>query len=365
MGLLGFLKKENRSVDLLPEEKRLLQRVSKINSSGRDITPELYQQLRDFEVAWLERHYDFNSLDGINAIPENKNVPGVPGPSGSVRGHTGEVYYYLRRKAYEHEDSGNMDLALACMRKSVALVKLRPYYSADDCYPLVKMLARAGYVEDAYKEKAITDACLTNLRADINQSVAKKSVRNAKSLGTDLVIMDAQGSTCPECAKYQGRVYSISGRSRKFPKVPDFYFTSGTVHKGCSHMFWPYIDGVNDPDLKHTLSVHPLQNKAYGKDIVTFSNRPFADDRTDACKKKAAAAIAELEQRSSRQNNYDDNMIEIEALRGQETRDYLWLQENLPDKCPKSLSGFRRMKTQNTKNYQALKQMASNMGRNI
>lgn len=49
----------------------------------------------------------------------------------------------------------------------------------------------------------------------------------------------------------------------------------------------------------------------------------------------------------------------------QETHDFAWLQENLPDKCPKSLSGFRRMKTQNTKNYQALKQMASNMGRNI
>lgn len=49
----------------------------------------------------------------------------------------------------------------------------------------------------------------------------------------------------------------------------------------------------------------------------------------------------------------------------QETHDFAWLQENLPNQCPKSISGFRRMKTQNTKNYQALKQAAAEMGREI
>lgn len=58
-------------------------------------------------------------------------------------------------------------------------------------------------------------------------------------------------------------------------------------------------------------------------------------------------------------------ILEMEAKREQEALDYNWLQENLPDKCPKSLSGYRRMKTQNTKNFQALKQLAADLGKTI
>lgn len=61
----------------------------------------------------------------------------------------------------------------------------------------------------------------------------------------------------------------------------------------------------------------------------------------------------------------DKSLIEAEASRLKEEQDFQWLQETLPAKCPKSLGGFRRMKTQNTKNYQALKQLAADLGREI
>ena len=212
--------------DLEPEERALLSKVSKINASGGELSPELYQKVRDFEMNWLERHYDFNTIDGINSIAVSPTLLGAPSAAGPMKGHTGEVYYYLRHKAYTHEEAGNIDLALACMRKSVALVKCRTCFSSDDLLPLVKMLARAGYIEEAY----------TELR-DIEKSI----------------------SASLEC----------------------------------------------------------------------------------------------------------DREIEAEIRRGREQRDFIWIQENLPDKCPKSISSYRRMKTQNTKNYQTLKQLASDMGRNI
>lgn len=46
-------------------------------------------------------------------------------------------------------------------------------------------------------------------------------------------------------------------------------------------------------------------------------------------------------------------------------KDYEWLQANIPDKCPKSISSYRRMKTQNTKNFQILKDLAAELGRQI
>lgn len=59
------------------------------------------------------------------------------------------------------------------------------------------------------------------------------------------------------------------------------------------------------------------------------------------------------------------HILAKEAARAQEEIDFAWLQANLPDKCPKSISSFRRMKTQNTKNYQALKQLAAELGREV
>lgn len=316
-----------------------------------------YLQLRQSEEAWLESHYDFNTLDGINAIPVTAN-PMRP-PSNST---TGEVYYYLRRKGYEYEDAGNIEMALACLKKSNELIRCRDYYSLDECYPYVKMLARAGCIDEAYKEKEDIDKNQPNLYKLAEERVFQNL---DYMINPDLIIMSAHGSSCTECAKYQGRVYSISGKSTLFPKAPDFFYTHEGVHPGCGHSFFPYEHGVNDPRLEYTLSVHPLLNPAYGSDIVSFSNRPFVDDRTEECKREAEDYQKKRAEEQAQKQYYYDNMIIAEARRGQEVRDYKWLQENIPDKCPKSLSGFRRMKTQKTKNYQILQQLATDLGRKL
>lgn len=182
---------------------------------------------------------------------------------------------------------------------------------------------------------------------------------------TDLVIMDAHGSVCPECAKYQGRVYSISGKSKIFPKVPSFFYSGCGVHPGCSHTFWPYIHGVNDPDLAYTLTVHPLKDPQYGMDIITFSNRPFVDDRTDECKAAAEAFLNGETREQKYMREFEERMKKLEAQKKREEQDFHWLCMNFPDKCPKSVTGYRRMKTQNTKNYQTLKTLAAELGREI
>ena len=42
--------------------------------------------------------------------------------------------------------------------------------------------------------------------------------------------------------------------------------------------------------------------------------------------------------------------------------DFAWIRDNLPTMCPANITGYRRMRTQNTKNFQALKQAASELG---
>ena len=136
MGIIDFITNSfspapTVGTDLLPYEKKLLSKIARINASGGDITADLYQQLRDYEISWLERHYDFNTLDGISSIPVSNKTPGAPSPGGSpISGHTGEVYYYLRHKAYRYEESGNNDLALASDIDTAKLSALKEIFSS-------------------------------------------------------------------------------------------------------------------------------------------------------------------------------------------------------------------------------------------
>ncbi len=48
--------------------------------------------------------------------------------------------------------------------------------------------------------------------------------------------------TCPTCAKYQGRIYSISGKTPGYPSLYETAFKHGysVIHPNCRHQFFPY-----------------------------------------------------------------------------------------------------------------------------
>lgn len=364
MGLFDFFKKKRQKTDDQAAADRIIASINHLANSPapQPMSAEEYNQMRQREMDWLENHYDFNSLSGVNAIPVAKNLARPAGDSA-----TGEVYYYLKFKAREHEKSGDIELAIACFRKSIALMRLKfgATYGREESYSFVRMLARHGYVEEAQKEKDLTDSFYDVAGTAEDLERFRQVCRDANSFQTDLVIMSVLGATCPECAKYQGRVYSLSGKSKKFPKIPDVIAQTGCVHKGCGHSLFPYIYGVDDPQLDYTLSVHPLQNKRYGKNIIAFSNRPFVDDRTDECRKQAEAIHEKQRIAAERKQRNAEAMIQREYQKHLDSNTFAWLQETFPDKCPKNVAGFKRMRTQNTKNYQALKQLAAELGKEI
>lgn len=330
----------------------------------KPISNEEYQRKRKAQADWLEDHYDLNSIRGVQSIPVSKNLPKYP-HSGSMD-VTGDVDYYLRQKASEHEANGNIELAIVCLRKSNAIRMVKRIgYRKDDYYALVRMLARNGKINEAYTEKEAIDKFFEKTGNEDTSRAVERVLSDAKDVNTDLVIMDAHGSVCPECAKYQGRVFSLSGASRKFPKIPNEFYTYGAIHPGCTHQFWAYIDGVTDPQLSYTLLFYKGMKWRYRRNIVAFSNRPFVDDRAKKDIEVAEEHHRKLELEAEQKRIREETMIEREAQRGEEARAFLWLQKNIPDKCPKSISGFRRMKKQNTKNYQKLTLMAKELGYEI
>ena len=117
--------------------------------------------------------------------------------------------------------------------------------------------------------------------------------------------------------------------------------------------------------MDYTLRAHPLKNPFYGRNIVAFSNRPFVDDRTEKCKLASEEVLKRRRLEKERKQAFEESMIQREEARLKDYADYDWLKANFPDKCPTSPSGYRRMKTQNTKNYQKLKEMAASLGKEV
>lgn len=326
------------------------------------ISNDEYQQMREKEVDWLEAHYDLTSAAGIMKIPERSDLPRPTfGDGGGFRSYTGDVDYYLRRKSGEYEEAGNIDLAILCLRKSNAIRMVsRRGYNKEDYYDLVRILARHGFLDEAKEEKEKIDSFFGSGDVDLvlpsGEEMAQQIVQDARDLGTDLVIMEPHGCACPECAKYQGRVFSLSGSDKRFPRVPSAFFKYGSLHDGCSHQFYPYMYGfaTNKTDLEYALSIQKIKNWGYRRNIVSFSNRPFVDDRPVEDIEEAKLYEEKANQEWKHKQELYDGMIEFEYQRGIYKSEYKWIQENLPDICPKSYSGYMRMKNGDTKNYQKI-----------
>ena len=71
----------------------------------------------------------------------------------------------------------------------------------------------------------------------------------AKEYGHDLVKMTHHATSCHICSPYEGKIYSISGNSDKYPSlktVPGFRDGYNNLHPNCKHRIFVYVSKYND-----------------------------------------------------------------------------------------------------------------------
>ena len=148
------------------------------------------------------------------------------------------------------------------------------------------------------------------------------TILQVSELGYDLVKMSSHPGSCPICQQFEGRVYSISGKDKRFPRL-DIAFSSGyaNIHPNCRHTLEPYIPEFNDVN----------------KDIIN-SNRPFTEpDRND----RQVQTYYQIQREKAK--------LRQDRLQWEKYRTVLG------NEAPKTLAGFRRMKSANSDNYKELK----------
>ena len=168
---------------------------------------------------------------------------------------------------------------------------------------------------------------LTSYAETLARSVMAESknlavIRHLQYDGFDLVRMSSHSTSCEVCAPLQGRVYSISGLSDIYPPLRIAYGgIYANIHPNCRHFLIPYFP-EKDPDREKT---------------IEFSRRSFNIDP------RSSAQIDAYNERQ-RQNQ----------KRARDRRQWEKFKLMVPGMTPKTLTAFRRWKSQQNDKYKKL-----------
>lgn len=290
--------------------------------------------------------YDLTDKKSIYSIKVPQYIHGNRNKVSQELGATGYLEYVLRMHSGKLWNEREFDLSMVCLEKATELMKYSTMgWPPKDFFRIVNELNDLGRLKKARQWKkwiernipgAIAAQIPVSVSIDRREPLSSEERRELKKecdyLETDLVEVGSSGVCCEVCAKYRNRIYTLTGKATRFPKLPKDF------HKSCGLSVHPYILDISSPTF-------PCD------DPIRYSNRPFIDDRTEQ----------EIE-------NYEKRMEELgkqpEAVRTPSLSRIIYYQlvQRLPDLAPKSYSGFSRMRNANSKNYQEIVRKAAEAG---
>lgn len=349
MGLLDFIFKKNQSA--IRESERTS--VNNTNISATTILfkdGQMYNTIPKNADNWYSAQhlisdgakYDLESVEGIRSIkvPNFKYQDIFAG-----YGVTGSLDYVLRMKAGNFYNRKEKELCSVCLWKATELMLENKYggWRKEDYDRLVNWHNALGMFDEARKAEKYLQGhpnYLGNSFKSLASQIKNSALENAKRFNCDLIAFHDYGTgCCSECSKMTGRVYSISGKSKKYPKLPEYVKQHGNFHEGCRCTMTVFFDRETEVYYK-------------GKKVnaVKASNRPYVDDRT--------------QQEIKMYNKYIDG-IKLKEEQEADKKEYYSICELLPDIAPKSFSAYRRMKGQKTENFKRLVEIANANGISI
>ena len=211
-------------------------------------------------------------------------------------------------------------------------------------------------------------------RSARTESANAENLRIAKAFDTDLVECVGNAVTCEVCAQYRGRVFSVSGKDKRYPPLRDGINSPlkngyDLIHPNCRCEFRAYFEALHSDE----------ENEAKRK----FSNRPFEGDKRTAEQARAYQEWQTISRRAideqyrwnemaavlGKDNPYADIGALRRALRSDKdsfaykkshyaVRDYRqyqrWKSVLDNDNAPKSLADFQDLKYNNNDKFELL-----------
>ena len=264
--------------------------------------------------------YDTYSLEDVKSIP-------IPVFNESYGTPVYNLEYLLKMRASEEREKENYELSYDLMYKTIECMKAsRIMYGKKEYLQFIMWLYKDGRIEEA----AMLEKRLRREEPEVfdinlfHKNHFLSAIKQCKDFDTDYIYCGCHTCTCSECAKYQNRVYSISGKDSAYPKLPDFVYEYGGFHPGCRHCFYPFSgDSIADKNGNYV-------------DALEYSNRPFVDDRTP----EEIEGYNQYLKKAEKERLHDENL-----------KAFYILKKELPDVMPKSYSTFAQYKAHNSDKY--------------
>jgi hypothetical protein len=107
----------------------------------------------------------------------------------------------------------------------------------------------SGFVDKAGRNWEMTAYADMAVRTAIGRASMAGHENRIKQLGEDLVIVSNHPMECPLCRPYEGKIYSLSGTSTKYPPL-SVAKEGGLFHPNCGHVATLFVEGFSDPTPK-------------------------------------------------------------------------------------------------------------------
>lgn len=176
------------------------------------------------------------------------------------------------------------------MDKAWLKVQSGAFSYQEAIYDAVAELAANGITKVTYPsghtdwaDVAVRRAVLTG----ISQTAGQMQLDLAAEMDCDLVEVTAHMGARPSHAEWQGKVYSISGKSKKYPKLSTATgYGTGAGLKGwnCRHDFYPFFEGISE---RANLPVDVTENNQQ----YELSQKQRAMERSIRVSKRRLAAL--------------------------------------------------------------------------
>ncbi len=147
----------------------------------------------------------------------------------------------------------------------------------------------------------------------LSQMTGQVSKHNAEELETDIVEVTAHAGARPSHAEWQGRRYSLSGKSKEYPSLEEATgYGTGDGLKGwnCRHDFYPVIPGISPPAYteEQLANIDPPPVEYNGKTLTYYECTQKQRVMETAMRKTKREIIAA-------QASGDDDMFTAKSIR--------------------------------------------------
>ena len=160
-------------------------------------------------------------------------------------------------------------------------------------------------------------------RTSTREATNKAAMQTVRDLGGDLVRISQHYSACPVCAAYEGRVYSVSGKSKDYPPLSEAFGGYSVIHPNCAHIISAYFPEFDDR----------------ADETKAESNKPFEVDEE---KKKSIEAYNKEQDRKAKLRADRDEWEKAKAA--------------APYQTPKTLSAYKQLKRADNDKYKSIKE---------